>query len=836
MAVVFVMLALVPRVVCTNPLAECAINDPLPVLHQYYHSGDLIIAGILSQIFIFSNAITFEKYPSEELNDELFHFSASWTYLSSMELLSTHGKFIPNYKCDICNNLVAVIGGPNSYTCLQMATVLCIYKIPQLAYGSAPTTKNKNKAGFIHRMFPSEDHQYRGILQLLLHFAWTWIGVIYQSEDNTENFIETVLPVFSKSGICVHFVERFPKQTLSSDIIEMVGEAYKTLAVVVESTANVVFLYGEIQTMMTLRMMSEYAENEGIPLKNKAKVWIMTAQMDFTSFPLQREMDMDFLHGAISFAVHSEELWGFQTFLQNRNPIAEKEDGFIREFWEQAFQCSFPDTSGEKAFEDICTGGEELSTLPRSVFETQMTAHSYSVYNVVYAVAHALNAMHSSQFKHRAIANGGRQQLLNQQPWQLHSFLRSVSFNNSVGEKVSFNSKGELVTGYDIITWVTFPNKSFLRVKVGKVEPVDPPYDGFIVDEDAFVWPSRFNQAQPLSLCNDYCPTGYSRSKKEGKPFCCYDCLPCPEGKISNQKDMDDCVQCPEDQYPNNKQDLCIPKVLSFLSYEDPLGTSLAMFALFFSSITTWVLGTFIKHQDTPIVKANNRNLTYTLLSSLLLSFLCVFLFIRRPEKVTCSLRQPAFGIIFSLAVSCVLAKTIIVVLAFMATKPGSTMRKWVGNKLGALIVLSCSLIQVTICTLWLATTPPFPDLDMHSVKAEIVVECNKGSVLMYYCVLGFMGFLAVISFTVAFLARKLPDSFNEAKFIAFSMLVFCSVWLSFVPSYLSTKGKYMVAVEIFSILTSGVGLLSCIFFPKCYIIVVRPDLNKKEHLMKINK
>ncbi|KAM6473957.1 vomeronasal type-2 receptor 26-like [Liasis olivaceus] len=658
---------------------KCPLNviNELHYGDNFYKPGDYLIGGIISTVnsivqeyqfirpprhtFISITSMSFSHilpflFATHEINQSprLLHnislgyniyetfFNALITYEAMMDILSMGQENIPNYSCGRRKNILAILEGTNSELFNHVSTMLSIYKIPQINYGVfSHIPEHKQHFPFFYRLSPKHEPPHLVIVKLLLHFRWTWIGLVAPNNENGEKFRRTFAPLATKMGICIAFS----------------------------------------QSILILKLG--------------------------TNMPYSEEFNKDI-------------------FL---------------------------------------------------------------------------------------------------------NFKKQKLYNLSVGG-VYLDENGDPTTDFDIMHWAVFPNKSTAGVKVGRIEREVSSEVNLSINPSAITWPASFSQKAPLSRCTESCLPGYTKLTREGAPVCCYDCSPCVEGTISGQEDASSCSQCPDDQHSNKKRDQCVPKIIIFLSYEEMLGLILASLALAFSLTTSFVLGIFIKYRETPIVKANNRDLTYVLLVSLLLSFLTSLLFIGRPRKVTCLLRQTTFSVVFSVAVSSLLAKTIMVVVAFQATKPGSRMRKWLGKTLANSIVLSCSGIQVSICMIWLGISPPFPDSDMHSQPGYILLQCNEGSVIMFYSALGYMGFLAAICFLVAFLARRLPGSFNEAKLITFSMLVFCSVWISFVPTYLSTKGKYMVAVQIFSILASSLGLLGCIFLPKCYIIILRPDVNTKEHLI----
>ncbi|XP_069075405.1 vomeronasal type-2 receptor 26-like [Pleurodeles waltl] len=694
----------------------------------------------------------------------------------------------------------------------------------KISFGALnPIFSDKLKFPSFFRTVPNELSVFAGITQLLKHFGWTWVGILASNDDSGERAIQDLKMMISQSGGCVEF-----SYTLSLDLTEDNTKRIDQIVAAIQNcTAQVIIVYST-SAAMTIEFLYQSWK------KVHHKIWIGSVNMSFS----QATNDLDnltVLNGTLTFSIKEGQIPGFEDFLYDISPLKYPDDDAVWELWIYMFNCSSysEDNMIQRyiQFLPLCSENDTLRCYDLSAINAFSFRFTYSVYTAVYALAHALHDMYVSESRSGSATGSFK---LNFKPWKLPKFLTKTIFQTTNGDRIVLNEAGDMPAKYDIRNWVKFPNGSISGIKVGSFDYSAPPGHQLSINQSSILWHSEGPNLKmiPRSVCSESCLHGYRKAPIEGRPICCFDCVPCAEGEFSNMTDAEDCLKCPEDQWPTDRRDGCIPKTIVFLSYNDTLGVTLAFIAVSFAITTAAVLGIFIRHQETPIVKANNRDLSYALLISLMLAFLGSLLFIGRPAKWTCLIQQVAFGIIFTVAVSCVLAKTITVVIAFNATRPGSRLKNWLRFRVSSSIVLLCTLGEVTICLSWLLTSPPHPGTDSQYETGKMILQCDQGSVTAFYSVIGYMGLLAFTSFILAFLARNLPDRFNEAKFITFSMLVFCSVWVSFIPAYLSTKGRNMVAVEIFAILASSAGLLGCIFIPKCYIILFRMDINTRQQLV----
>ncbi|XP_029435614.1 extracellular calcium-sensing receptor-like [Rhinatrema bivittatum] len=743
----------------------------------------------------------------------------------TLQLMSGPGTPTLNYQCqNSTTRLGAVIGDSGSAQSVPMAWLLGLYHIPQIGYFTPiPSLSDKHTFPSFLSVAPGDYPQAYGLSRLIAHFGWTWVGILAQDGDYGQLSSQILTEEISKAGACVAFSEIVPLIYSGTRIRQIVQVVRKSLANVIVVFSLEAYLNPVMEEISALNLTG--------------RVWIATEAWS-TSPSLSNQNLFRTLSGTIGLVIRNGKMPGFKDFVFSLQPSRFPNDTFVKLFWQEAFRCTWLQTTGEElsAGNEIgtqlkpCSGIENLANIDiySDIDDLRVT---YNVYKACYAAAHALQNLLSCQDGQGLFANRICATMKTFEPWQLLHHMRKIHFKGNLQEDLYFDAQGNTPAVYDIINWQLRPNSSVTFVKVGAFDSSAPRGQELLINDNAVLW-NKGDQQVPHSKCSESCQAGYRKISRRGEPACCFDCTLCSPGEINNQIDSTECFKCPSDHWSNHARDRCIPKEVEFLSYAEPLGATLATMAVTGSMAPLTILAIFLKHQDTAIVKANNRALSYLLLLALTLCFLCPLVFIGQPQVVTCMLRQATFGVIFTFGISCLLAKTILVVIAFKATKPHSHFQKWVGPQIPGAIVFLCTSLQAILCIFWVSSYPPFPDNNMKSQLGKIIMECNEGSSLVFWFMLGYMGFLAGVSFLVAFLARKLPDSFNEAKLITFSMLVFGSVWASFVPAYLSTRGKYMVAVEIFTILASSAGLVSCIFIPKCYVILLRPERNTRGHLM----
>ncbi|KAM6932230.1 extracellular calcium-sensing receptor-like [Lycodopsis pacificus] len=734
-----------------------------------------------------------------------------------------------------------IIGGPSSVTGQILSRTLGPLSVPLISYfASCPCLSDRRQFPNFFRTMPSDIYQARAIAQLSIRFNWTWIGAVVANNDYGLVAIKVFQEETRGAGVCLAFVETLQRENIVSD-------ARRAALTIQASTAKVILIftwYTDVRELFLQLAKINVTDRQYLA----SEAWSTSGDL------LQNVVSTKVAKGVFGVAIRSSAVPGFENYIRSLHPIHRPEDEFLREFWEAEFGCSsgasplFSHSSpsfkyliplnistsspanrfSQKGSLPLCSGTESLEGVKNPFTDVSQLRVAYNVYLAVYAAAHALHSLLSCPDRESSSGNNSStcSSPKHIKPKELMQHLNNVNFTTPQGEMFYFQG-ADIPAKYDLVNWQETPEGSLKLVLIGRVDGFD-----LHLNESAIQWSTGSNQV-PVSVCTESCPPGTRKANKKGEPLCCFDCIQCAEGEISNQTDSLHCKRCPSEFWSNAKQTACIPRQLDFLSFNETLGITLTTVALSGAAVTTAVFVLFLCYRQTPVVRANNSELSFLLLLSLKLCFLCSLVFIGRPSVWSCRFQQAAFGISFVLCVSCLQVKTIVVLAAFRSARPGAeALIRWFGRgqQRGSVCLLTC--VQITICVTWLSLSPPVPQRVLGFQGSTVTLECAMASVVGFSLVLGYIGLLACTCLLLAFLARKLPDKFNEAKLITFSMLIFCAVWVAFVPAYITSPGKYTVAVEIFAILASSYGLLLCIFTPKCFIILLTPEKNTKKHLM----
>ncbi|XP_043975226.1 extracellular calcium-sensing receptor-like [Gambusia affinis] len=824
-------------------------------LSQFSKEGDIIIGGIFSfhqNPVAVSPALTINPGAIQCEGLEIGELQYAYTMMFVIDEINNSTELLPDvtlgyrifdscpsiplsirsslnlmnpYKdreglCSNLSNVYAVIGDTTSTSTIGIARTLGLFSIPVISHSATCACLSDRRIyPSFFRTIPSDIHQSKALAKLVKHFGWTWVGAIRTNNDYGNDGMASFLEAATKEGVCIEYSVAVYRTDPRKSFLQVVDTIRK-------STSKVIVAFADA-TDLDVLMKELHAQNVTGLQWVGSEGWIT-----YRHFASQANYAV--VQGAVGFAALNAHIPGLQEFLTNTRPSTAPGNQGLVELWETLFDCTLSPKTGIYPQDRVtaCSGAETLQDVKTRFTDVSDATLLNNVYKATYAVAHALSMLFNCKDGEGPFENSTCADRQKFQPWQVLHYLTQVNFTSKTGEKVFFDEFGDPVARYALVNWQLDKTGYIQFETIGYYDASRPEGQQFEMEVGVrAIWAGESHDV-PTSICSDSCLPGTRRAFIKGKPVCCFDCVVCAEGEFSNSTNAVKCEKCPPEYKSSEERNQCNLKSVEFLTFTELMGITLVTLSFVGAISTVAVSLIFFCQRHTPIVRANNSELSFLLLFSLGLCFLCSLTFIGRPSDWSCMLRHTAFGITFVLCVACILGKTTVVLLAFRATIPGSNVMKWFGPPQQRVSVLALTLVQVLICMIWLTVSPPHPFKNTQYYSEKIILECALGSPLGFWAVLGYIGVLAVLCFGLAFLARKLPDNFNEARFITFSMLIFCAVWITFIPAYVSSPGKFSVAVEIFAILASSYGMLLCIFLPKCYIILFKPQNNTKKHLM----
>ena len=706
-----------------------------------------------------------------------------------------------------------VVGAASSSVSIAVASLLRLFKIPQISYAStAVTLSDRTRFDYFFRTIPPDSLQTQVMADLIDHFNWSYVYALHSDDVYGTVGIQALLKALEGrncSETCVATQISVPVVATSADLDEVLLEMSRSWV----NNASVAVLFGQLATAVKVLEAVDRSRGNG-PLKNIT--WIASDawgdQIPSHLYPVGHGM-----LAVLPLAKHSQV---FDDYFTGLTPLNNAGNPWFREYWENVFNCSFQSVAGLRACDvneriSVDNGYRQNSKVPFAIDAVYAFAHAMT--NMQRALCPSSRGLCPEMIDPRTNAVNGE---------LLQTYLHNVSFSpGASAQEISFDASGD-------------EQGSFL------IKNLQLDGDGGHVFREVGVWMASnamlslhsevewIDGEMPESVCSVKCGGGQYPERVDDQAACCWICKRCVGDRHVSTGDK--CSECEQGYAPNINLTHCDLTPLTFLTWSHVWSIIIIIVSIVGIALTVAVIVIFVVFYKHQIVKGSSRELSAFLLTGLLLCYLLPFAYIIRPSAIVCGIRRFGLGFCFTLCYSALLIKTNRIHRIFNR-KPGSVSTpSLISPQSQVALTLLLIAVQVVIAVVWLVVEPPSILLVYNDFSTEL--KCGESPYIGISASFGYSLFLLLLSTYFAFRARKVPQNFNEAKFINLTLYTIVIIWLAFIPTYFATSQLgtiFQTSSLVLGIALSATTTLCCLFAPKIYFLFSKM---KKEYQSSENE
>ncbi|XP_063286961.1 metabotropic glutamate receptor 5 isoform X3 [Pelobates fuscus] len=690
--------------------------------------------------------------------------------------------------------IVGVIGPGSSSVAIQVQNLLQLFNIPQIAYSATSMDlSDKTLYKYFMRVVPSDAQQARAMVDIVKRYNWTYVSAVHTEGNYGERGMEAFKDMSAKDGVCIAHSYKIYSNAGEQSFDKLLKKLRSHLP-----KARVVVCFCEGMTVRGLLMAMRRQALIGEFLLLGSDGW--ADRYDVTD-GYQREAA-----GGITIKLQSPDVKWFDDYYLQLRPETNLRNPWFHEFWQHRFQCRLKGYSQENLkYNKTCSG--RLTLRSQYVQDSKMGF----VINAIYAMAYGL---HNMQVSLCPGYNGLCDAMKPIDGQKLLDCIMKANFTGVAGDMIMFDENGDSPGRYEIMNFKKMGKDYFDYINVGSWD------NGELKMDDDEIWSSKNTVIR--SVCSEPCAKGEIKVIRKGEVSCCWTCTPCKENEIVF--DEYTCKACDLGSWPTDDLTGCDPIPVEYLRWSDPEPIAAVVFSCLGLLATMFVMAIFVLYRDTPVVKSSSRELCYIILVGICLGYLCTFCLIAKPQQIYCYLQRIGIGLSPAMSYSALVTKTnrIARILAGSKKKICTKKPRFMSACAQLVIAFVLICIQLGIIVALFIMEPPDVMFDYPSIR-EVYLICNTNN-LGVVAPLGYNGLLIMSCTFYAFKTRNVPANFNEAKYIAFTMYTTCIIWLAFVPIYFGSN--YKIITMCFSVSLSATVALGCMFVPKVYIILAKPERN----------